>query len=219
MVPQWLHQLSVASLMIAALSSVIVLSDVLRHPQRMAVMNVTWPITALYFGPLGLWAYFAFGRTLHVKLPDEKPFWQSVFIGTTHCGGGCTIGDVLAEWGVVSLGITIAGATIWPEYIADYALAYLFGIAFQYFAIVPMRKLKPIEGIVAAIKADTLSLTAFEVGMFAWMALTYFVLFRPHLKLNMPAYWFMMQIAMIVGFVTSFPMNWWLIKKGLKEAM
>jgi len=28
-----------------------------------------------------------------------------------------------------------------------------------------------------------------------------------------------MQIAMIIGFVSAYPMNWWLIKKGIKEAM
>lgn len=29
----------------------------------------------------------------------------------------------------------------------------------------------------------------------------------------------MMQIATICGYATAFPMNWWLIKAGLKEAM
>jgi hypothetical protein len=29
----------------------------------------------------------------------------------------------------------------------------------------------------------------------------------------------MMQIAMVLGFITAFPTNWWLIKKGIKEAM
>jgi Domain of unknown function (DUF4396) len=28
-----------------------------------------------------------------------------------------------------------------------------------------------------------------------------------------------MQIGMVVGFATSVPMNWWLIKRGLKEKM
>ena len=32
-------------------------------------------------------------------------------------------------------------------------------------------------------------------------------------------FWFMMQIAMAIGLVTAFPSNWWLIKKGIKEAM
>jgi len=29
----------------------------------------------------------------------------------------------------------------------------------------------------------------------------------------------MMQIGMVIGFATSYPMNWWLIKKGVKEPM
>ncbi len=55
--------------------------------------------------------------------------------------------------------------------------------------------------------------------MFAWMVLTYFVFFHPHLRPTEAGYWFMMQIAMIVGFATPYPMNWWLIKKGIKESM
>ena len=29
----------------------------------------------------------------------------------------------------------------------------------------------------------------------------------------------MMQIAMICGFFTAYPVNWWLIKKKIKEEM
>jgi hypothetical protein len=29
----------------------------------------------------------------------------------------------------------------------------------------------------------------------------------------------MMQIAMTFGFVTSYPVNWWLISRGIKERM
>jgi len=52
------------------------------------------------------------------------------------------------------------------------------------------------------------------------MALTYFVFFpQPHLKPTEPAYWFMMQIGMVLGFFTSYPLNWWLIKAGWKDGM
>jgi hypothetical protein len=39
------------------------------------------------------------------------------------------------------------------------------------------------------------------------------------LKVDSPEFWFMMQIAMIFGFMTSYPVNWWLLKSGLKERM
>jgi hypothetical protein len=29
----------------------------------------------------------------------------------------------------------------------------------------------------------------------------------------------MMQIGMVAGFFTSYPINWWLLRKGIKEAM
>jgi hypothetical protein len=51
-------------------------------------------------------------------------------------------------------------------------LAVALGLAFQYFAIAAMRGLSFRKGIVAAAEADILSLTAFEVGLFGWMALT-----------------------------------------------
>lgn len=70
-----------------------------------------------------------------------------------------------------------------------------------------------------AIKADSLSLIAFEVGMFGWMAIVHYLLFTEPPKPTEPSYWFMMQIAMILGFMTSYPANQWLIKKGLKETM
>ena len=56
----------------------------------------------------------------------------------------------------------------------------------------------------AAIKADTLSIVAFQVGMYGWMALVYFKLFPgPHLAAFDPRYWLMMQVAMVCGFVTT----------------
>jgi len=67
----------------------------------------------------------------------------------------------------------------------------------------------------------TLSLTAFEIGLFGWMAIMTFVLFpAPHeLMPNSAAFWLLMQAGMIVGFFTSWPANVWLIKRGIKVPM
>ncbi len=187
----------------------------------MVVMNFVWPITALYFGPFALWTYFGFGR--QAKSPDKsakqgKPFWQKVWIGDTHCGAGCTLGDILAEWTVFGTGFTLLGSALGASYLGDFLLAYLLGIIFQYFSIAPMRNISGWPGIWAAIKADTISLTAFEIGLFAFMYWMHRH-FHPKLKPTMPEYWFLMQIGMVIGFFTSYPANWWLIRKGWKEAM
>ncbi|MHB1787390.1 MAG: DUF4396 domain-containing protein [Acidimicrobiales bacterium] len=51
-------------------------------------------------------------------------------------------------------------------------------------------------------------------------ALMQFVFFpNPHLRPDHAAYWFLMQIGMIIGFFTAWPANVWLIRRGIKEAM
>ena len=212
-----LRILSIASLALGGLSAAAVLVDLLGgHPQKMPVMNWVWPITAIWSGPLGLWAYFRFGR---MRQSQRKPFWQIAAVGTLHCAAGCTLGDFLGEWTVFFTGFAIGSSVLWSGYLLDFVLAYSLGIVFQYFAIAPMRNLSGWPGILAAIKADTISLGAFEIGMFAWMAYAHEVLFHRSLTPVDPAYWFMMQIAMAVGFLTSYPANWLLIRTGVKEAM
>ena len=34
-----------------------------------------------------------------------------------------------------------------------------------------------------------------------------------------PQFWAVMQVAMVVGFVTAYPVNWWLVRAGVKERM
>lgn len=172
-------------------------------------------------GPLAVWAYSTFGRAPRPRTAGkmEKPFWQMVFAGAGHCGAGCTLGDFAGEWLVFLTGLTIASSVLWADFAVDFTCAYLLGIVFQYYAIAPMRHISGWAGIKAAIQADTVSLVAFEVGMFAWMWFADAFLFAPRLKPTQPVYWFSMQIAMVIGFATAFPANWWLIGKGWKEKM
>ncbi|HEY2035021.1 MAG TPA: DUF4396 domain-containing protein [Rhizomicrobium sp.] len=112
---------------------------------------------------------------------------------------------------------------IFAVWVLDFILAFFFGIAFQYFTIAPMRGLGLRDGLIAALKADALSLTAWQIGMYGLMAIAQFWLFRgifgARVDASMPEFWFAMQIAMIAGFITSYPVNWWLLRAGLKEKM
>jgi hypothetical protein len=66
--------------------------------------------------------------------PGERarPWWVMMAIEVSHCGSGCTLGDVIAEFAIFALGLTIAGVTLGAEYVGDYTLALAFGIIFQY---------------------------------------------------------------------------------------
>jgi Domain of unknown function (DUF4396) len=155
-------------------------------------------------------------------LPERtRPRWVTMASEVSHCGAGCSLGDVISEFVIFGLGVAIAGVTLWAEYVGDYILALAFGIAFQYFAIAPMRGLGLRDGLKAATKADFISLTAFEVGLFGWMAVMAFVLFRaPHqLTPSSASFWLLMQVGMIIGFFTSWPANVWLVRRGIKVPM
>ncbi len=141
------------------------------------------------------------------------------------------IGDVIAEWLafamptiVVALGWhTLFREKMFAVWILDFIFAFALGVVFQYFAIVPMRGLSLVEGLKAALKADTLSLIAWQVGMYGAMAilqlLVFPTVFGMKAEVNSLEFWFAMQIAMICGFATSYPANWYLISTGLKEKM
>ena len=152
---------------------------------------------------------------------SSRPRWVMMAIEVSHCGAGCALGDVVSEFVVFAAALTIAGLTLGAEYLGDYVLALILGIIFQYFAIAPMRGLGFRDGLIAAAKADFISLTAFEIGLFGWMAIMTFVLFPAphHLGPSSAAFWLLMQVGMMIGFVASWPANVWLIKRGIKVPM
>jgi hypothetical protein len=230
-VPQWLEIVAWTWIAVCFACAVWIAAQSLRKPQKMWIMDVVWPVTAAYFGPFAVYLYYKSlsvsakgAQSPQMKASMERhkqdpPTWMQNSIAVFHCGAGCSIGDAIAEPLVPALGLTFAGA-FGSKLIIDFILAYVLGIAFQYFTIAPMRGLSFGKGLIAAARADTISIGLFEVGMFAWMAIAYYWLFpSPHLDPTMAVFWFMMQIAMIVGFFTALPANDWLIRKGWKEKM
>ncbi len=244
MFPDWLHTIAWSALLLGGACALFIAIDVSRHPQHMAVMNIVWPVTALFGTIFVLWIYLRYGRLAtreafdsanrnHQQPPSKRliPFPLIVAKGALHCGAGCSIGDLVAE----SLAFFFPIVATWfgwhwlfaektfAVWVLDFIFAFALGIVFQYFAIVPMRKLSPGGGILAAVKADSLSLASWQVGMYGVMAIMQFAVLRPAFgkiaPVDSPEFWLAMQLAMMGGFATAYPVNWWLIRAGLKEKM
>jgi hypothetical protein len=232
--PTWLTVLADVSLAAAVCCAAWTVFDLVRRPQRMAIMNAVWPITALFGSGLWLWLYRRHGRGPR-RGSDESardhPRGVSVAIGTTHCGAGCALGDLIAEFAVAALpalavavgwhrlcNLHLIAACIW-----DLVLAFALGVVFQYLAIAPMRDQPRRRSLLDALKADTLSILAWQVGMYGTIALLQFLVVRPLWgglpAPTTPAFWFAMQFAMLAGFACSYPVNALLIARGVKEAM
>lgn len=96
--PQWLVLLSWISIILGLVTAGMIAADVMRHPQRMKIMNIVWPVTGLYFPLIGWWLYSAMGRPMTIdapKMSERRPYWKSIFLSATHCGSGCVLGDII----------------------------------------------------------------------------------------------------------------------------
>jgi hypothetical protein len=63
-IPAWVQIVAYVYLSIGFASALYIVWDIMRqhHRQKMPIMNIVWPITAWYLGPLALWAYWHIGR-------------------------------------------------------------------------------------------------------------------------------------------------------------
>lgn len=162
--PGWLHGLAIASLLLASLCAGLIAIDEMRHPQKMWIMNVVWPVTALFGSALWTWAYFRFGRLATREAADaakragqdspnkRKGFAWMVAEGASHCGAGCTLGDILAEWLAFAVPVIatwfgwhwLFAEKVFAVWVLDFVFAFGLGIVFQYFTIAPMRAWGPL---------------------------------------------------------------------------
>ena len=149
------------------------------------------------------------------------PKWQSIGLSALHCGAGCTLADIIGESFTGLHPIYIGGSFLIGAWVFDYILALIIGVYFQYAAIREMdSKITIQKAIEKATKADFLSLTSWQIGMYGWMAISIFIINDGYQYSKTSVdFWFNMQIAMLCGFITAYPMNWFLIKIGLKKGM
>ena len=215
--------------------------DVAKRPQHMTVMQFVWPICALFGGPVLLWFYLRYGRAMPASAQGQSghhthhantPHAAAVAKSALHCGAGCTLADIIGE-NLAAAAPAVLKPFGYPGLFSDelyavwgldFVLALIIGIAFQYFAIRPMNKdLSAGAALTQAAKADVLSLSSWQIGMYGLMAIAIFAIYEPLFGMRpdvaSPVFWMTMQAAMIAGFVTAYPANWLLIKLGIKHAM
>lgn len=214
-----------------------------KHPQPMRIMEAVWPLTGLWASWPALWAYYAFGKASarsdssmnmndmpgmdrsemnrnHINDKTIRPHWQQTTLSTLHCGAGCSLADITGEWFTFFIPLYIGGSLLAGQWVLDYILALIIGIFFQYAAIQSMEHLPIFQGIRKAFKVDFLSLTAWQTGMYGCMALFIFGFNSGFLPPKTSwEFWFIMQLAMCAGFLTSYPVNKLLIKAGIKHGM
>lgn len=135
---------------------------------------------------------------------DKKLAAQATF----HCLMGCGIGDILG----VILG-TIFHLPYGTRIISGIGFGFILGFLFS---VVPLVKanISFITASKVVLTSETLSILSME-GAEALTELVFPGMRR--MGLSHIQYWFGLLIALVTGFVVAYPVNYLLIKKGIRH--
>ena len=195
MIPGWLTAVSWAFVALTLLRAAAILYDVYGrgYHQPTGATDVVWPVTAPYFGPLALPAYYRRGRPRSEKWQKEqgntpeKSLPAATATGGMPGGVASAVGHVIGVPLAVLSGLTIAGQSPWVMVLVIAVIAVALLFAFEYFfSTVPTRGLSSGEGLTVALL----------------IALVTFL--------------FLMQVGLILGFLTGYPAVLWLVRRGIK---
>ena len=200
---------------LAALAVVFVAIDIRGTPES-PVLKWGFVLLTAYTGVIGAFLYVLGCREplrgTHEQYTAAR--WRQTLGSTMHCVAGDGVGILV---GAVLSGVL--GLTGLKEVALEYVLG--FGFGWTIFQALFMRDAAGGSYSVALRRTfipELLSMNLLMAGMVPTaMAL------RGHIDLagdpGNARFWFVMSMALIVGFVVAYPMNWWLVANHLKHGM
>lgn len=201
--------------LLTALSMLFVVVDIRTTPAS-PVLKWGFILLTAYTGPVGAFLYVLGCREplpgLHERYVATR--WRQVLGSTMHCVAGDGVG--------ILTGAVIAGLFHFPK-ITDIALEYVLGFGFGWsiFQALFMRDMAGgsyVRALSSAFLPELLSMNCLMAGMVPTMTLAMKSAPASH-DPSGPSFWFIMSMALLVGFITAYPMNWWLVSRHMKHGM
>ncbi len=200
---------------LTALSVAFVAIDIRSTPES-PVLKWGFVLVTLYTGPLGAFLYVLGCREplpgLHERYVAAT--WRQVLGSTMHCVAGDGIGIIA---GAVIAGILVLRGP--AEMALEYALG--FGFGWTIFQALFMRQMAGgsfARSLRTTFAAELLSMNLLMAGMLP-VAASWRAVVPAASDAARPEFWFAISMALLVGFVLAYPMNWWLVTNGLKHGM
>ncbi|MEO7087468.1 MAG: DUF4396 domain-containing protein [Bacteroidia bacterium] len=193
-------------------------------------LKVGWPIIVIFFSVIGFLWYLLTCRPdgLLFRYPKEnkKAFdkehhheqvsstFSKVTGSVIHCVAGEGLGIMTAM--VIARYI---GLNFWAEFTGEYITGFLFGwILFQYTA---MRSIgnSPSQALWKGGRAEFFSMITLMSGMLLTAKLIQpLIISSPPLP-STYTFWGLASLALFIGTIITYPMNWWLVSIGWKHGM
>jgi hypothetical protein len=182
------------------------------HP----VLKWSFVILALFSGPFAAF-FYVLGCREPLRGTHEAYVavrWRQVLGSTMHCAAGDGLGIIA--------GAVIAAAwrlPPWADFALEYGLGFGFGwTVFQALAMRDMAGGNYLRSLRQTFLPEFLSMNMLMAGMVVTMHIL-----MPRIAGSADplaaGFWFVMSMALIVGFIVAYPVNWWLVAKGMKHGM
>ncbi len=221
--PGWVDPVAKVFVALAVLAAIAVAYEIYGrgYRQRVRSMEAVWALSALWLGPFALPLYARTGRPRSDKWQAEHPTGGELGLSAAAASGGLPggaaslIGHVLGVPIVLAAGWSLFGVDMFAmiAVIAVLAIAMLF--AFEYSTAA--RRDVGGKTVGAALLVATVTVLAFDLGMGGWMLVLHFnELLPPLTSVN---FLFLMQIGIVLGFLTGYPAVALLLKRGTKVAV
>jgi hypothetical protein len=180
------------------------------------VMKWGFVLLTAYTGPIGVFLYVLGCREplpgLHERYIATR--WRQVLGSTMHCVAGDGVG-ILAGAVVASL-FTLNRPV---EIALEYGLGFGFGwTIFQALFMRGMAGGSYRRALASTFLPEFLSMNLVMTGMMVIASFGRNAIGGKFSPLT-PEFWFVMSMALLSGFLTAYPINWWLVANGLKHGM
>lgn len=189
--------------------------DVWRTPAA-TVLKWAFVILTAFTGPIGAFFYVLGCREpldgSHEEYVSVR--WRQVLGSTMHCAAGDGIGIIVGA--AIGAGLALA---FWPDFLLEYALGFGFGwVYFQAFAMRNMAGGSYVRSLRMTFLPELLSMNLLMTGMQLTTRFSMKEIARGDDPAR-PEFWFIMSMALVVGFAFAYPINWWLVAHHMKHGM
>lgn len=223
-----LDQVALSFLVLGFCTALMIIKDLFRHPHPVLLMNIIWPLTGLYMPFIGWLAWWHLGRQTFrqtrraLLLPQHSPYkncWRMIFISTLFSAAVCFFGDIITLPIITLLNHMHFPVIVWHSALISLSLSLLTGLFLQMVIIKQREKISLWRALLLAIKSEAFPLVIYQLGIFIFMALALKFVLNQQINPLLMSFWFMLQLAMMTGFVFSWPASHFLIKRGITPAV
>ena len=213
----WIDLILLGWFALTALCVAYVAWDAHRNNPELTVMKWGFVLVTLYTGPIGLLLYVLGCKEPLAGTHEEfiKPLWKQGLGSVIHCAAGDATGIIVAAAVTGLLGLPMA---------VDLVIEYVAGFAFGLFIFQSLFMKDMMGGSYAAAVRHTLvpewlSMNFMMAGMFPTMVILMMGRDMRAMEPTQLVFWGAMSAAVLVGLVVAYPVNVWMVQKGLKHGM